>query len=263
MGKRKSKASKQKQAKAKAATQKRKQHAKFNIPLSSDGTAPPQPNKKATSTTTSSRINNNPSGNPTSKMLMGARPSHSVTNTSLEKREEDKDFEEEYKSLQERKQYEYLQKTKPKKKHIEMAPAIFEVNKKLSTEQLLDNATSHLQDMQELGKSRRLNSAGMEANANSNLLQVLAAQKRHEDFLAQQKASSSQKENEGDLGGNSFWALRDDDSDDEMEQKNNVNTFNFAAPSFVVPSQSVSVQGSNAAGGDGFQAVDGEDDPDL
>mmetsp|Transcript_9902 Transcript_9902/g.18619 ORF Transcript_9902/g.18619 Transcript_9902/m.18619 type:complete len:259 (+) Transcript_9902:91-867(+) len=258
MGKRKSKASKQKQAKAKSATQKRRQHAKFKIPLTSDGTTQQLPNKKASTT---SKIN--PSGgNQRKKILKATKPSHFAGIASQQKEGEDKDFEQEYKSLQERKQYELLQKTKPKRKDIEMTPAIFDMNKKLSTEQLMDNTTSHLQDMQELGKSRTQTDFGTEENPDSNLLQVLAAQKRREDFLAAQMKAANQK-NKGDVfDGNSFWALRDDDSDHEQkEQKNNVATFNFAAPSFVVPTQTVPVSGPNSNGG--LPTIYGEDDPDL
>lgn len=261
MGKRKSKASKQKQAKAKVATIKRRQHAKFQIPLSSDGTAQPLQNKKATTTTSNSSRINPGIDNQQPKIIKGAQPSHSIGKIRLKKEGEDKDFEDEYKSLQERKQYEESKKTKPKKKKLEMTPAIFEVNKKLSTEQLLDNATTHLQGMQELGMSRTLNTVGMaESNPDRNLLQVLAAQKRQEDFLAQQKAVS-QKETGGYLDGNRFWALGDDDSDNEVDQKNSVPTFNFAAPSFVVPSQTVPLNGTNPDGA--FQSVYAEDDPDL
>lgn len=236
MGKKKSNANKQKQAKAKAATQKRRSNAKFNVPISSDGGIIMQTGQtnKTDSKTVSRKVQ---------KKLKGANPKKINS--------EDKDFEDEYRSLQERHFNEESKKQKSTKT-LEMAPATLLVNQKPTTEQLVSDATSHLHGMQELGQASMLSGTAIGGNPNSNLLQVLAAQKRHENYLAQQEAAKPR-----DVGEeNNFWALQDD-SDDEGEKPDSVPTFNFAAPSFALPTT------STIFGGSGFGTNADDDDPDL
>jgi hypothetical protein len=70
----------------------------------------------------------------------------------------------------------------------------------------------------------------------SNLLQILAAQKRNE-MMIQQRQTDQKKDNCGD--GNNFWALQDNDSDDEEgrnnpdEKQKSIPVFDFAPPSFT------------------------------
>ena len=217
MGKKKSKAGKQKQAKAKAASQKRKQNAKFNIPISSDGTMITNSSNKKDKKTIPKKIQNKMIG----KMNL-------KDNTRSKKTGEDQDFEDEYKSLLERQHAAQLKKTNKKKQtSLVMAPATLQINQKPTTQQLVDDAANHLHGMQELGQASMLSGAAIGGNPNANLLQVLAAQKRREDYLAQQEAMKPR-----DIGeGNNFWALQDDSSDDE-DKKDSTPAFNFAAPSF-------------------------------
>ncbi|GFH58199.1 predicted protein [Chaetoceros tenuissimus] len=215
MGKKKSKAGKQKQAKAKAASQKRKQNAKFNIPISSDGTMITNSSNKKDKKTIPKKIQNKMIG----KMNL-------KDNTRSKKTREDQDFEDEYKSLLERQHAAQLKKTNKKKQNsLVMAPATLQVNQKPTTQQLVDDAANHLHGMQELGM---LSGAAIGGNPNANLLQVLAAQKRREDYLAQQEAMKPREIGEG----NNFWALQDDSSDDEDKKNSSTPAFNFAAPSF-------------------------------
>jgi len=243
MGKKKSKASKKIQAKAKTATQKRKENSKFNIP-SKDGAI-------IQTTATTNNNNQQPPKITLQRKLQGARP-NAIQKKKKKKSGEDKDFEDEYKSLEERQYHAQLKKGKSKKQTIEMAPATLQVGQKPTTEQLVADAASHLGGMNQLGQgngSMLTDMAVAGSNPNKNLLQVMAAQKRHENYLEQQEAAKPK-----DIGeGNNFWALLDDD-DDEEEKKNVVPTFNFAAPSFAMPTSSTSGFG---------QGNDLDDDPDL
>jgi len=231
MGKKKSNANKQKQAKARAATQKRRSNAKLNVPIvSSDGIM-----NKNDSKTVPRKVQ---------KKLKGANPKKNNS--------EDKDFEDEYRSLQERHFHAQIKKQKSTKT-LEMAPATLQVNQKPTTEQLVSDATSHLHGMQELGQASMLSGTAIGGNPNSNLLQVLAAQKRHENYLAQQEAAKPRNVGEG----NNYWALQDDDSDGEREKPDSIKAFNFAAPSFALPTT------STILGGSGFGTIADDDDPDL
>ena len=237
MGKKKSKASKQKQAKAKAATQKRRQNAKFNIPISKDGVMAETKSK-----------HNKDSKNIPQKLRKKMRGSKPFGSNAKQKSGEDKDFEDEYRSLQERQYNAQKKKGKSKTQAITMAPATLQINQKPTTEQLVSDAASHLGNMNELGQTSMSTSTGL---GGSNLLQVLAAQKRQEDYLAQQEAAKPR-----DLGeGNNFWALRDDDSDEEGAKQ--VPSFNFAAPSFALPMTNT----NTSIGFNSSVVVD--DDPDL
>ena len=243
MGKKKSKANKQKQAKARAVTHKRRQNAKFNIPVSSDG--------MITQTVTGSKkdIKNMPR-----KLQNKFKTGKPAFGSKQRKNEEDKDFEDEFRSLQERQFIAQNKKHKSKTK-LELAPATLQVNQKPTTEQLVADAALHLNGMQELGRASMLNGAAISGNPNRNLLQVLAAQKRHEDYLAQQEAAKPRHVGEG----NNFWALQGDDSDDEAAKLDSVSTFNFAAPSFAVPTTAVASLGNSGFGNIAFN----DDDPDL
>jgi len=219
MGKRKSKASKQKQTKAKASTQKRKQNARFNIPISKDGMIEQtKPNKKDTKAIKKFQ-----------KKLRGSTPN--ASKIPAKKNDEHKDFEDEYRSLQERQyQAQLSKKDKSKKNTIEMAPASLQLNQKPTAEQLVDDAAKHLGSLNQLGQASMLSSQAVGSNPNSNLLQVLAAQKRHESHIAQREAAKPR-----DIGeGNNFWALQDEDEEDKTKEVS--PTFNFAAPSFAMPS---------------------------
>jgi hypothetical protein len=242
MGKKKSKANKQKQAKAKAATHKRRQNTKFNIPVSTDG--------MMMQTQTTSKKDNKTIPRKPQKKFKNANPA--VGNTK-QKNAEDKDFEDEYRSLQER---QFIAQSKKQKSKIilKMAPATLQINQKPTTEQLVDDAASHLNGMQELGQASTLNGSVCSGNPNSNLLQVLASQKRHENYLAQQEAAKPRHVGEG----NNYWALQGDDSDDEAAKLDSTPSFNFAAPSFVVPIATASLS-SGVFGNNAFI----DDDPDL
>lgn len=254
MGKKKSKASKQKQAKAKASSQKRRQNAKFNIPISRDGMVEHQKPNKKDSKAIPKKLQ---------KKLRGSKPNASKAdvNTATSKDGEHKDFEDEYRSLQERQYHAQLSKAKKKKSKnskIEMAPASLQLNQKPTAEQLVADAATHLEGMNQLGhqgasmlSSQAVGSTGN--NPTRNLLQIMAAQKRHENYIAQKEASKPR-----DVGeGNNFWALQDGDSDEEDAGKEVTPTFNFAAPSFSMPS----TFGTNATSVCISQIPD--DDPDL
>ena len=221
MGKKKSKASKQKQAKAKASSQKRRQNAKFNIPISKDGAmVQGLPNKKDSKSIPKK----------VQKKMKALKPSAVNSKGSARMNDEQKDFEDEYKSLQERQLAQQRTKGRQKKEILTMAPATLQISQKPTAEQLVADAATHLESLSQLGQASMLSNQAIGSNPNKNLLQVLAAQKRHESHIAQQEAAKPRDAGEG----NNFWALRD--SDDEDETKAAIPAFNFAAPSFSMPS---------------------------
>jgi len=174
------------------------------------------------------------------------------------------------------------------------------LNQKPTTEQLVNDAATHLGGMNELGQQQGGNNQQMSTDMtynhmslgtsmgmnmemseqnNTNLLQVMAAQKRHENYMQQQYVNTSYTNSNGNVNNkategsnnkgveNKFWALQDD-SDDEKEQAPAQPMFNFAAPSFSMPSSSFSTPvASGSFGGNGAALGGGlnihDDDPDL
>ena len=234
MGKKKSKVGKQKQAKAKAKTQKRRENAKFNIPMSQDGVIGQNKQTKKDSKAMPKTLQ---------KKLRGS--TKTASNVPHKRNADQTEFDQEYQSLQERQYQAQLSRGKSKMQTIDLAPASLQLNQKPTAEQLVTDAANHLESMNQLGQASMLNSQATGGNT-TNLLQVLAAQKRQENVMAQQEATKPR-----DVGeGNNFWALQESDSDEDAP-KHVAPAFNFAAPSFAIPSTSHA----------GFDVL--VDDPDL
>jgi len=239
MGKKKSKASKQKQAKAKSMTNRRKQGAKFNTPMSVGGAIAKDAQPKR-------NLNAN-----RKKKLKAGKPNLDVKKNQPQKR--DADFEREFRALEER-QYQAGISGKSKSKTMEFAQPTLQLDKKPTTAQLVADAASHLGGMQELGRS---NIASMHST-NPNMLQILAAQKRQENYMQQQNKANMKN----DVGkDNKFWALQND-SDGEEEQKS-VAALNFAAPSFNFAAPSFNISSTPAPSNSFGNNLHDDIDPDL
>lgn len=90
------------------------------------------------------------------------------------------------------------------------------------------------------------------------MLQILAAQKRQENYMQQQKEANTKI----DVGkDNKFWALQND-SDDE-EQKESAAPLNFAAPSFNFAAPSFNISSTPAPPNPFGNNLHDDIDPDL
>lgn len=131
MGKKKSKASKQKQAKAKSMTNRRKQGAKFNTPMSVGGEIAKDAQPKR-----------NLHANRKKKLRVG-KPNVDVKKKQPQKR--DADFEREFRALEER-QYHAGISGKSKSKTIEFSQPTLQLDKKPILHNLLQMPPHTLED---------------------------------------------------------------------------------------------------------------------
>lgn len=257
------------------------------------------------------------------KLLKVNSKSNNNTNSNSHDKQkiddETRDFMNEYKSLQERtyqQEQQQLHQTQSRKQKssstesnanaFNFAQPTFEVKEHLTTDELIIQTTSQLDQQQLINQNNYNNSNHLSQHnihfgntlshdnqshhhhhhhhghnnfnsdpmqTNKDLLQRLATQKREQQRL-QMLYGKKDDGKEEQMKQNSFWALQDDDSDSDDDNgvkrnkiKDNTPLFNFAAPSFVVPSD-----GNNPAGhGIGNTSFHmnpqhhlmGEDDPDL
>ncbi len=211
---------------------------------------------------------------------------------------EKKDFIKEYQSLHERtlqqqwKEEQQKQKSKNRDNHkddrpsssFNLAEPTFDIYKKLSTDELIQQTANQLHHQQLINVNNTKSPSSSHnslmqqqhgAMDNSTLLQQMAAKKREEmkmeEMYSIQKENSSNLDEDQKYKNNSFWAFQDDSDDDDQEQKRNgnndttqlnkqhalVSPFQFAAPAFSVPDYGQAIQGH---GNNSNHAVD---DPDL
>jgi len=265
MAKKKSKVAKQKQKKAKSLTKKRKQiSSKYNLPIHGSGSI-----KKAAMNTKTPY--NSPKISNKQHDYAGAKPSGGIETLSSSggKRkisrnfqvlpidsnsDEQKDFMDEFKSLQERtlrqeqKQKEQKQKSGP----MTFTQPIFDISKKTTTEELIIQATNQLNEQQFMNSSNNNNYQSMTnnnamldslsglndgqnanpntSNQNRNLLQEMAAKKREEMRMktmygvnsnnSSNAWNTNSSNDQNKMKENSFWALQENDSDEENENEN-------------------------------------------
>mmetsp|Transcript_8542 Transcript_8542/g.10796 ORF Transcript_8542/g.10796 Transcript_8542/m.10796 type:complete len:268 (+) Transcript_8542:97-900(+) len=267
MAKKKSKIGKQKQNKAKSVNKKRKQIAsKFNVPFSKNGDFM-KPNNStgiAAAAATTKTPANSPKDAIKGKYIVGKKKlfkklfqSSTAGSTSrLPKRnDEQATFEHEYKSLQERQYHLKFQQSASKHNtnQIVMTPATLQINQTPTAEELVADAANQISKFDEFGKPLFSSSGNYSSDISnnaltgtSNILQVMAAQKRQEMAVA----SSYMNQKEDKMKDNSYWALHDTDSDEEQDKQESQPSFNFAAPSFSLPPSS-------------FHNRQVDDDPDL
>lgn len=272
MGKKKSKTGKQRQAKAKVKSLQSKK-LQFHVPISKAGQLlPAQSSKSASSSSSSTLDHSNLKQSKKDKRNMTRMGSNSKHDTKKKsplntwKSEEDKAYEQEYLSLQERQYHAQINKmSSKKKKDISLTPASLQLkmDRPPTAEELIQDTAQKLDGIMSFSNTTiTTTSSSSSSNSNhtlanhhnpQNLLQILAAQKRQEQYMISTTTQTNKNEE------NKFWVLQqdeDDDSEDEMTTRNdtsktsNVPVFQFAAPSFSVP---LANQPTNAV----------DDDPDL
>lgn len=235
MGKKKSKAGKQRQAKAKSLQSKKLQ---FHVPISKAGQVLSQHSSGSFALEKSSRQNKSDKLN-----KMSTSNSNNTKKTLNKwKSEEDLAYEHEYKSLQERQYHAQINKTAFKqKKDIQLAPATLQLkmNQNPTAEELIQDAAQKLDGLMSSSNTSTttIPFSSNDSTDNQNLLQVLAAQKRQESYMISNKVRKEE---------NKFWAFQQDDDDDSDEEttkdnsksssKKQIPLFQFAAPSFSLPS---------------------------
>lgn len=272
MGKKKSKTGKQRQAKAKVKSLQSKK-LQFHVPISKAGQLLPAQSSKSASLSSSTLDHSNLKQSKKDKgniiIRMGSNSKHDTKRKSplnTWKSEEDKAYEQEYLSLQERQYHAQINKmSSKKKKDISLTPASLQLkmDRPPTAEELIQDTAQKLDGIMSFSNTTiTTTSSSSSSNSNhtlanhhnpQNLLQILAAQKRQEQYMISTTTQTNKNEE------NKFWVLQqdeDDDSEDEMTTRNdtsktsNVPVFQFAAPSFSVP---LANQPTNAV----------DDDPDL
>lgn len=307
MAKKKSKVAKQKQKKAKSLTKKRKQiSSKYNLPLHSSGSL----KKAATNIKTpynSPKALNKPDSNDANpacekrRMKRAFKVEHDVAAVAARcNSNEQKDFMEEFKSLQERTLRQH-QKQKENKQYersaaISFNQPIFDINKKATTEELIIQATNQFNEQQFMNTSGSTGSAATttamfeslndannlqntsNCNKNRNLLQEMAAKKREEMRIKTLYCNNTSNTNNGwnvqstndhdKMKENSFWALQEDDSDEEngnnaCKGSSSTTTSGGNLFSFSAPSFIVPSTTHSQGTNNGLNHDVAEDDPDL
>lgn len=284
MAKKKSKVGKQQQKKAKSLTKKRKQIASlYSLPKNNDNSGNNHNSNGKTPHNSPMNANGGKFIGEKRKLRKNIKFGlvHGNATAAAKKTidQEKDDFIHEYNSLQERTfQQQQLQQ---KGTIIDFTKPTFEINQQLTTDELIIQTTSQL-NQQYLLNPNHHNGGDMSSstiNDNKTLLQRLAAEKekelRMQMLFNNHGQNQAAREEEQNKKQNSFWAFQDDDdSDDERSSMeiNNTKTnnsvscpFSFASPSFVVPSNtsvSNNVSHSNQLL-NSDEIVVGEDDPDL
>ena len=167
---------------------------------------------------------------------------------------------------------------------IQLAKPIFDIYRKPTTDELVHQTTNQLNQQNLIQQPQHNNQCSdntsnhesinftnaTETTDNRTLLQQLAAKKRDEMRMNQlYNNQNNSVDDQEKFKNNSFWAFQDDDEDDDDEDRKETTAtiqskptktpspyFQFAAPSFAVPSTNTSINQNQTVS----SAVD---DPDL
>lgn len=226
MGKKKTKTGKQRQAKAKSLQSKK---LAFHVPVSKAGQLILSSHSSASSR--SDHVNSKQSKKHKRNVLHGSNSKSTKTKVSLNqwKSEEDRAYEQEYNSLQERQYHAQMNKTDRKKnKDISLAPATLQLkmDQTPTADELIQDTAQKLDGLM----------------SSSNTTTPITSFSNNPQTYNNQKIYMNPITNKNEE--NKFWLLNQDDEDSDEETTNtngksktaaSVSPFQFAAPSFSLP----------------------------